>query len=92
MKKDKKVSREQFFEFLENYPNKENLDVHVTTICEPPIKGYYDFDLATAEIGTAEAAFQARIAHVVCDWMDENGKPVDDKSLWEYYIDDKSQP
>lgn len=35
------VSKEEFDEYISNYPNK--LEIDVTGICEPPLKTYNDF-------------------------------------------------
>lgn len=39
----KSVTKEEFYEFLKNYPNK--LESHVIKIIEPPIMSYHDFTL-----------------------------------------------
>ena len=41
MKEFREVSKEEFDEFVKNYPNK--LEWNVTTICEPPLGNHNDF-------------------------------------------------
>lgn len=62
----KKVTREEFRAFLAAYPTK--LEHNCTTVCEPPLHGYYDWSKATSPIGTAEAADQAMQAY--CTYAD----------------------
>lgn len=65
----RKVTRDEFREFLGAYT--PELEHHCTTICDPPHHGYYDFSKAKSEIGTAEAAYEAKQAY--CIYGDERG-------------------
>ena len=40
----KKVTKEEFYKFIENYPRP--LERNVTGVCEPPAISYNDFELA----------------------------------------------
>lgn len=42
--KEKRVSKQEFIEFLENYPRKLERDVY--GVCDPPAISYNDFELA----------------------------------------------
>lgn len=45
----RKVSKEEFWEFLKNYPRE--LERHTVAICEPPIRQYHDFALGEPKDG-----------------------------------------
>ena len=44
MEKFKKVSKEEFKKFIEEYPNELKTDI--ARICEPPLLSYNDFTIA----------------------------------------------
>lgn len=57
----RRVTHEEFRAFLSGYPSK--LEHNCTTICEPPMHGYYDWSKAVSKIGTADAAQEAKQAY-----------------------------
>ncbi len=66
-----KVSKDRFEEFLKSYPNK--LTSGLTTICEPPIRHYFDDKIETdAKLGTAEYFFAKVVASIKLDWLGPN--------------------
>ena len=71
---NKKVSKEDFVEYLKNYPNR--LSITITRISDPPIKHYHD------------NLFDKEVASIVLDWLGENGEIYRDNTgiYWEYYI------
>lgn len=67
------VTREEFREFLRNYGTLEH---ECTTICEPPLHGYYDFGRESIHpIGSMEREFDARQAYCVYDEGMGQGPP-----------------
>ena len=75
-----KVSKEQFDEFVENYPNE--LIVHTTHIITPPIRTYNDFSAGKEYPDSIVAA-------ITLEYMDDDGNFVNDdeaEKLWLYSI------
>lgn len=77
-----RVTKEQFIEFLNNYPNPVEHVCH--TICEPVLHAYHDWSLAdgTFEECTVDHHLQCRIATYYHDWIhDEHVHEIEDK-VW----------
>ena len=79
MNKFKKVTREEYFAFIRDYPNKLVFDC--TGICEPPMGSYNDFT-------DGKKWPESIVAKEMRDWMGPNGE-IDNSNpgkFWCYYI------
>lgn len=83
----KTVSKEEFFDWIANYPRSEFLSAGTTTICEPPIRHYLDHSLPSkGELGSADYFFDKEVARVVLDWLGPNGETSSGDEFYEYKI------
>jgi len=83
----KKVSKDEFYKFIADYPNKDSLSTSTSTICEPPIRHYRDSSLKTeGEIGSADYFFDQEVARIVLDYMAPDGSFVSGPEYYEYKI------
>ena len=83
----KLVTKEEFREFLKQYPRE--LSSSVVTICEPPIRFFRDETLPTkGTLGGVDYFFDKVVARVDMDWADDNGYIDKENSgcFWEYSI------
>lgn len=79
MSKFKKVSRDEYLDFVSGYGKK--LAFNVSSICEPPMGQHHDFS-------DGKQYPDSLVAYEVRMWMDENGKQDHSYAspLWEYYV------
>lgn len=73
-----KVSKQEFEDFLENYPNKLIRDK--VRICEPPMSNFLD-----DSIQGDDRYFDIIVATIVHEWL-KDGKTDDGDKFWEYSI------
>lgn len=75
--KFKKVSKNEYLEFIKNYP--KPLEFDCTGICEPPLGTYNDSS-------DGKMWPESIVAKEIRNWLDENGKVDNTNALWEYFI------
>lgn len=84
MKKErtyKKVSKEEFDNFVKNYPNSKKLNWDVFRACEPPMGSFNDFS-------DGKVWPESMVAKVFMDWMGPDGE-IDEsgsRKFWTYWI------
>lgn len=79
MTKFKQVNKQDFYSFIESWPNKLNYDV--AGMFEPPLASYNDFS-------GGKMWPESIVAKIKMDWLGPNGEIDEEnhKKFWEYYI------
>ncbi len=62
----KKVTKEEFFRFIDSYPSLQHLKSGITTICDPPIKHYHDDSLPSKnQLGSSKYFTDTEVARII---------------------------
>ena len=82
----KKVSKEEFENFVKNHKNFKDLDWNIFRACEPPLGSYNDFS-------NGKVWPESMVAKISLDWMGPNGEidKTNSGKFYEYFILDSSK-
>lgn len=80
----RKVTKQEFDDFIKTYPRK--LNPNTVRICEPPLTNFLDDSIhSDHELGSIEYYYDKVVASIYQNWM-KDGEITTGNKFWEYSI------